>query len=225
MSLILAGLCVPAFGQSLSGEYEMIGRRCEDSGKMAPPDDSTLTVVFTSGGSFRYDFFKASGNDIEKMEEILEKERARYRRYFEEDKQTHEKVCREQGMGAVFDEEGNIDLCEPSNKRKLYARWKRERRAEADEMIAELEEEIERQEDAGPCSMSLEGRYEASGNRLVIFPQDFSASESCGEQSYPKRLAMTYYFDGPYLYLVNPANDSSREYCSRSDWAEIYLRQ
>ena len=218
---LTSALCAPAFAQTLTGTYEMLGRRCENSKKMAPPDDATVGMTFRSNETFRMTFFHApSAATFEEIEEHREDTKDRIQRYLEEDKQTHEEACREHG--SVFEGETDTDLCEPSNKRRFYARLEKDRKKETSAELARLEE-IE--ENTGPCSMTLNGRYETSGNRLTLFPGDFSASEYCGEQSYPPRASMTYYFEGPYLYLVNAADSNSRKHCGSSDWAEILLKK
>lgn len=234
IAFIAAGLCAPALGQALPGDYQMIGRRCEDSKKLAPPDDSTQMIFFESNGSFRHTFFVINApfaGDGETLEEHQERRRerktARFLGYFEEDRARHEKACREQGAGVIDDGLGN-DACVSRHKERLYEKWRSERMAELEEELDRDEEEDRRfiEDNTFECFMELNGSYTAQGSRLSIFPGAFSATEGCGaDSSYPDRLDMSYYIEGATLYLVNRANEISREYCGSSDWAEIYVRQ
>ena len=231
--VLTAGLLVPAFGQTLTGDYKMIGRRCEDNKQLAPPDGSAQTMSFESDGSFRHTYFiinvpqaEEGGLTIEEHSERRRERRiARALEYFEEDKQTHESACR--NHGEVRDEDGR-DLCEPGRKRELYERWRSERMENVEKELERAEDEDKRfmESHTAECSMEFNGSYRARGNRLTVSQQDFSASEGCGgDASYPSRPNRTYYFEGRFLYLVQPADSNSRDYCGSSDWSEIWFRK
>ena len=229
--VLSAGLCVPAFGQTLTGDYKIIGRRCEDSKLLVPPAVSTQTLSFRSDGSFQHSLFvidvptAAEGEMTieENQERRRERRTAQFLRYFEDDKKQHERDCI--AHGTINDENGR-DLCSPRQKEKLYGRWRSERIAEAEKELAR-EEKKDRRGIAAQireCSKEIGGRYTARGNRLTLFPEDFFASEDCSkDESYPLRSTMTYYFEGEFLYLVRPADRLSEKHCGFSDWAEIYF--
>ena len=229
LALVAGVFCVPTFGQDLTGEYKMVGRRCEDSGKLVPPTGDAQTMLFDEDGSFRHTFFQVHNPFPEGLEEYQEGRRERRINEFlgllEEDKQNHESACREHGRGAIF--EGEKDLCEPENKKALYAKWRRERIASAEAELEKQEEEDRRLvEEAGECSMRLEGRYSSQGDRMTVFPEEFFASEDCGnDSSYPPRRSIRYYFEGRFLLFVHSPIRDSRQYCGSSDWAEVWIRQ
>ncbi len=239
-SLILAftvWFCFPASGQTgaLPGDYELVGRRCENNSRdLIPPDgDTTQEMFFGGNGSFRGTYFSQKGSfDEEEYREVRERrqrdERARALEFFEEDKERHEAACREHGEMLS---ETNEDMCSSQFKKRLYEKWRRDRVKEAERWLKE-EEEREEKELAdiprGPCSMEHNGRYTAQGNRLTIFTGDFKASASCGaDSSLPSEINMTYYFEknGQTLYLVTEPNEDSREHCGNSNWAFIFSRK
>lgn len=230
VSALVAGLFyVPAFGQSLTGEYKMVGRRCEDSRKLAPPTGDAQTMFFGEDGSFRHTFFQADNPFPEGLETYQERRRERrideFLEFLEEDKQNHKSACKEHGKGVIF--EGDKDLCEPENERELFAKWRRDRIASAEAELEKEEEEDRRlMEEAGECSMRLEGRFSSQGNRMTVLPEEFLASEDCGDdRSYPPRRSIRYYFEDRFLLFVHSPMRDSREYCGSSDWAEIWIRQ
>ena len=228
LCLFLSIMAFPVFAQELTGDWTMIGRRCENNtDNLIPPGDgSVMEMVFnhqnrTFSNIFRYTIEQPQGPSEEEI-------RDRHLGYFEEEKQSHEDLCRTEGEGVIVASDGFTDLCTPQNKQELFNNMRASRERDAQREFEEaktLHNQFlsEYSSSFGECRLTLTGNYSLPGGRVLnLFVNDFTATQACGDASYPPRVNTTYYFDSGNLYIVQPANENSRPYCGSLDWAEIY---
>ena len=54
-TIFLSLMAFPALGQEITGDYTMFSRRCEDTGKLITPEDSSvMEMSFNQNGRFRH---------------------------------------------------------------------------------------------------------------------------------------------------------------------------
>ena len=216
-------LCFPSFAQeSLVGRWQLIGRMCVDDGLFAPPSGYNIQEVwFQSNGAF--EFLQTDVPNFEDEEYLEHKRESVYGR-INETIAEHERTCDEGGEILERRESGDINLCDEPHKQDFYDRV----RAGFAEEIAEIKEVealVQGPLENRICYINSHGTYSISGSSVTISQQDPVATPGCGMQG-PSSMTITgsYYFDSGNLYIVLPANASSREYCGASDEARIYAR-
>ena len=228
-TIFLSLMAFPALGQEITGDYTMFSRRCEDTGKLVTPEDSSvMEMSFNQNGRFRHQFtYTNEPPERPTLAEI----RDRHLRYFEEDKALHEQVCADHPEGTVIDLDTGQDLCTAEGKEKFYRSSRATRIRDAEREFEEREEEYDDMVSGhvfGDCVLTAQGSYSVQGTSLTLSISNFIATAACGSgASYPTGGAIgniDYYFSNGKLYLVRPSDENSREYCGSSDWSEIYSR-
>ena len=211
--------------QDLTGTWELIGRICENDSTLIPLEDSIQQMIFNSGGDFQGTYYSLPYAGKMTPEEFREYKISRARERQDTDEENHERECQRQD-GQIFDDEGEVNICDSRGKRKLYEKWWNSRMKEVEE---ELEEDGvgENPEDL-VCEMVSDGRWTASGNSLTVRETSLSATQACGLEDSGqarRRLSGEYYFENGDLYFTLPANEHSRDFCGSSDWSAIFLKK
>ena len=234
LAVLLLAEASLAFSQDLVGEYFNIGRRCENSGDLIPPDEKAMKLSFYQNGSFKhvYSNYIDPPSDPLDDEDFLEQEqqiRDRHLSWFEQDKARHEEIC--ESYEQAFTEDGD-DECDPSVKKRLYSDWQANREREAENEWEEVKNTMARDYEYlisegvfGNCIITVMGSYLSQNNRLTLFINDVTATRPCGlDNSYPRTISVPYYFENNDLHLVLGASEKSQEYCGSSDISEFYSK-
>ena len=220
---VCAGLSAPAFGQSVVGEWELVGRKCQGKDHLIPIGNSAQTISFRRGGQIQYD--SVSLHETMTREEFREEIMSKALTDFEEDREKHERLCRN---GMPVGEEGAdgefIDLCSREGKKYLYDKWRNSRLDEAEKWF---EENAPPEGADGPCRIASEGRYSLSGRRLTVDLSSETASPSCGMEGGGggRRISGDIYFKDGDLYWIRPPVEESRKFCGSSNYEMILFRR
>lgn len=210
--------------QNLIGTWELIGRICENDSTLIPLEDSIQQMIFKSGGAFQGTYYSLPYAGEMTPEEFREYKISRARERQDVDEENHERECQRQD-GQIFDEGGEVNICERRGKEKLYEKWWNSRMREIED---ELEEDGVEDLENPVCEMVSDGRWTASGNSLTVRETSLSAAPACGlEDSGQARRSLSgkYYFENGDLYFTLQANEHSREFCGSSDWSAIFLKK
>ena len=225
-----------AFGQEdrLLGSWDLIGYRCAVGGDMVPVGNSTQEFTFSRGGQVKITFHRLHDEEgdmtfEEYIEQRSQNAKDRVKRWYQEDIDRHEEICRQHREEDVED-----GLCTAKGKRDLYDKWWRDYKNGAlKEMLEEIEEEKEKEEkrkqaqSQNPCKISHYGTWQTNGDRLTLVENRVEATASCGHEGGRPNMRMSgrYYFEDRNLRVVFPAIRDSREYCGNGDWVSIFLRK
>lgn len=216
---LLAVLSSFSIAQDLEGAYTTVGRRCEDSKLFVPIEGSIEEMVFR-GGLFQHVTTTTDEGEMT-TEEYIEEKRTTARKRYDDTVESHERACRD-GEEIFDDNYGNI--CEKEGKEQIYDQWWDDIMNPVEQEIEEIEEE---RSGSGICQMTLTGNWSVRGEILTIQQTSFNSTSACGNQTSSgfRSVTVNYYFEDNFLYLSQPANEQSREFCGDSDWAEIYLKK
>ena len=221
LTAAVVSFSVPAKAQNLEGSYTTAGRRCEDSRLFVPIDGSIEEMTFSEGGLFQHITTTTDDGEIT-LEEYVEEIRTNAQKRYDDDVESHERACK-RSDGEILNED-NENICEKSEKQKMYDRW-------WSEIVDPVEQEIEEIEadhsEGGVCQMTLTGDWSVQGERLTVQSASFTATSACGNEDSPnfRSITVDYYFEDGFLYLAQPPNRHSQEFCGNSDWAEIYIKK
>ena len=211
--ITVALFSVPAMTQNLEGSYTTMGRRCEDNHFFIPIEGAIEEMTFSKDGSFQHVTVSADVGAMT-VKEVIEETKSQGQKDSDRVK-SYERICR-RSDGEILNA-GYENICEKSEKqKKVYDQWWNEIMNSA---AQEFEDDI--------CQMTLTGDWSVQGEKLTVQAKSFEATSACGNEASSsfRSITVDYYFEDGFLYLTQPSNKHSQDFCGDSDWAEIYLKK